>query len=39
LETCHRMARRLRAVHHLLCRAFAYYNPLMTTCHGTFAHS
>ena len=28
LEACHRVASRLRAVHHLLCRAFAYYNPL-----------
>jgi transposase-like protein len=39
LEACHRVASRLRAVHHLLCRAFAYYTPLMTTCHGTLAHS
>ena len=39
LEAFHRVASRLRAVHHLLCRAFAYYTPLMTTRHGTLAHS
>jgi len=39
LEACHRVARRLRPVRHLLCRAFAYYNPLITTRHGTLAHS
>ena len=39
LEACHRVACRLRPVHHLLCRASAYYNPLTTVPHGTHAHS
>ena len=39
LETCHRMASCLRAVHHLLPGALANYNPLTINLHGSIAHS
>ncbi|MBY0317900.1 MAG: transposase [Reyranella sp.] len=38
LETCHRMASRLRTVHHLLPEPLAHYNPLTIKLHGSLVH-